>query len=74
VSKFKKSERRTTMEEQDRTLEPEEGQEDVEAHATKGNQVNRDVAKDDESDDVEGHVTLNRTINKDEGEEGKYKY
>jgi hypothetical protein len=74
VSKFKKSERRTTMEEQDRTLEPEEGQEDVEAHATKAREVNRQAAKDDESDDVEAHVTKARTINKDEVEEGKYKY
>ena len=63
------------MEEQDRTLEPEEGQEDVEAHR----QLNKTAGKtagheDEESEDVEGHVHLNRNLGKDEGEEGKYKY
>ena len=43
------------MSEQDQHLEPQQGEEDVEAHANK----NRNLAKDDD-DDVEGHMNLNQ--------------
>jgi len=58
VSKFRKFERRTTVEEKDMNLEPEE---DTEGHVHQVN-VEPDEAvnagREDESDEVEGHVNL----------------
>jgi len=50
--------------EQDQHLEPQQGEEDVEAHANK----NRNLAKDE--NDVEAHANKNRNAGKDEDVEG----
>jgi hypothetical protein len=63
VCKFRKFERRTTVEEKDMHLEPEE-EKDTEAHVHHAN-LEPDEAvnarQDEEGDDVEGHV--NQAVN-----------
>jgi hypothetical protein len=69
VSKFQNSERRTTVEEKDANLEPDEKEKlqnlepDVEGHVNTGVNLDRE-----EDDDVEGH-TVNTGVNLDRDED-----
>jgi hypothetical protein len=66
VVRFRKFEEGgSSMEDQDRETRIDE---DVEAHANKGQHKNRNMGKD-EGEDVEGHVHKNRNLGKDEGDD-----